>query len=138
MRWSWCRRAAVRRGQQRRRGRIADPVPGPARTGMSTLSASGALGVIILGVLGLTVHDTLRRLNAGKGLLSLVDASVSVVVFGFFGPVQWAFVAVAAPSTLLGGFVGAKVASRLDERVLRASVVTFGVAVSIYLLVRAL
>lgn len=98
----------------------------------------GALGVIIIGVLGLTVHDTLRRLNAGKGLLSLVDASVSVVVFGLFGPVQWAFVAVAAPSTLLGGFLGAKVASHLDERILRASVVTFGVAVSVYLLVRAL
>ncbi|CAN5755889.1 sulfite exporter TauE/SafE family protein [soil metagenome] len=98
----------------------------------------GALGVIIVGVLGLTVHDTFRRLNAGKSLLSLVDASVSVTVFGFFGPVQWAYVAVAAPSTLLGGFLGAKVAKRLDERILRASVVGFGIIVSIYLLVRAL
>ncbi|QXC61067.1 sulfite exporter TauE/SafE family protein [Aquihabitans sp. G128] len=98
----------------------------------------GALGVIIVGVLGLTVHDTFRRLNAGKSLLSLVDASVSVTVFGLFGPVEWQFAAVAAPSTLLGGFLGAKVAKRLDEKVLRACVVGFGVLVSIYLLIRAL
>jgi len=98
----------------------------------------GALGVIIVGVLGLTVHDTFRRLNAGKSLLSLVDASVSVTVFGIFGPVQWLFVLVAAPSTLLGGFLGAKVAKRLDEKVLRACVVGFGVLVSIVLFVRAL
>lgn len=98
----------------------------------------GALGVIIVGVLGLTVHDTFARLNAGKALLTLVDASVSVVVFGLFGPVEWLFVAVAAPSTLVGGFLGAKVATRLDERILRASVVGFGVAVSLYLFVRLL
>lgn len=95
----------------------------------------GALGVIIVGVLGLTVHDTFSRLNASKALLTLVDASVSVVIFGLFGPVEWLFVAVAAPSTLLGGFVGARVATRLDERVLRACVVGFGVLVSMALFV---
>lgn len=98
----------------------------------------GALGVIMVGVLGLTVHDTFRRLNASKALLSLVDASVSVVVFGLFGPVEWTYVAIAAPTTLVGGFVGAKVARRLDERILRATVVTFGIAVSLYLFARAL
>ncbi len=98
----------------------------------------GALGVIIVGVLGLTVHDTFRRLNAGKSLLSLVDASVSVTVFGLFGPVEWAYVAAAAPSTLLGGFVGARVARRIDEDLLRTGVVGFGVLVSIYLFARAL
>lgn len=122
----------------------ADDLPGPVAL-VSLFLASvyggyfgGALGVIIVGVLGLTVHDTFQRLNAGKALLSLADATVSVLVFGLFGPVQWLFVAVAAPSTLVGGYLGARVATRLDERVLRAAVVIFGVAVSIYLLVRVL
>jgi uncharacterized membrane protein YfcA len=97
----------------------------------------GALGVIIVGVLGLTIHDTFKRLNASKSLLTLVDASVSVVVFGLFGPVQWAYVAVAAPCTLIGGYLGAHAAKRLDERVLRVSVVVIGVGVSVYLFVRA-
>jgi uncharacterized membrane protein YfcA len=118
--------------------------PGPAAVAGIFAAAlyggyfGGALGVIIVGVLGLTVHDTFRRLNAGKSLLSLVDASVSVTVFGIFGPVQWEFVAVAAPSTLLGGFIGAKVAKRLPEKVLRASVVGFGVIVAVVLFIRAL
>jgi uncharacterized membrane protein YfcA len=97
----------------------------------------GALGVIMIGVLGLTIHETFKRLNASKGLLTLVDASVSVVIFGLFGPVHWAYVLVAAPATLVGGYLGAHAARRLDERVLRASVVVIGVAVSIYLFVRA-
>ena len=97
----------------------------------------GALGVIMVGVLGLTIHDTLKRLNTSKAALTLVDASVSVVVFGLFGPVQWSYVLLAAPATLLGGYVGAHVARRLDERVLRASVVAIGMAASAYLFVRA-
>jgi uncharacterized membrane protein YfcA len=97
----------------------------------------GALGVIMVGVLGLTIHDTFKRLNASKALLTAVDASVSVVIFGVLGPVQWSYVVIAAPSALLGGYLGAHLARRLDERVLRASVVTVGVGVSIYLFVRA-
>jgi uncharacterized membrane protein YfcA len=96
-----------------------------------------ALGVIILGVLGVTIRESMRELNATKSVLSLVDASVSVVVFGLFGPVQWALVGVAAPTTLLGGFLGAAIARRLDEQVLRRSVVVLGLAAATYLAVRA-
>jgi uncharacterized membrane protein YfcA len=39
---------------------------------------------------------------------------------------------------LIGGYLGAHVAKRLDEGVLRASVVGIGVVVSISLFVRAL
>ncbi len=58
-------------------------------------------------------------------------------MFGLFGPVHWAYVAVAAPATLVGGYLGAHAARRLDEGVLRASVVVVGVLVSIYLFIRA-
>jgi uncharacterized membrane protein YfcA len=96
----------------------------------------GALGVIVVAVLTLTVHDTLRRLTALKSVVSLVDASVSVVIFGIFGPVHWMAVGVAAPTTLIGGYAGAAIAKRLSESLLRWSVVVFGVGVSIYLFVR--
>jgi hypothetical protein len=98
----------------------------------------GALGVIIVGVLGVTIDDTLKRLNASKSLLTLANSSVTVVIFSLFGPVQWAYVAVAAPCTLIGGYLGAHAAKRLDENVLRASVVGIGVVVSIYLFARAI
>jgi uncharacterized protein len=93
----------------------------------------GALGVILLGTLALTVHDTLRRLNALKGALSLVVATVTVASFGLFGPVDWAAVAVIAPASLAGGFAGARVARRLDDRVLRWCVVAFGMVVAVLL-----
>ena len=136
-------------GQPAAKRRLADRAatgegPGPAAVAGIFVAAlyggyfGGALGVIIVGVLGLTVHDTFKRLNAGKSLLSLVDVSVSVTVFGLFGPVHWSYVAVAAPSTLAGGYLGARVARRINENALRVGVVGFGVLVSIYLFVRVL
>ena len=95
-----------------------------------------ALGVIILGVLALTVPDTLRRLNALKGVVSFVDCSISVVIFGFFGPVDWTAVLIAAPATLIGGYVGARIARHVNETALRWSVVSLGVAISVYLFVK--
>jgi uncharacterized protein len=45
-------------------------------------------------------------------------------------------VALLAPTTLVGGFLGGKIAVRLPENVLRWSVVVLGVAVGIYLLIK--
>ena len=96
----------------------------------------GALGVILVGVLGIGLHD-LKLANALKSALSLTTATVTVVIFGIWGPVDWVAVAVAAPAALLGGFLGARVARRIPATPLRVFIVTFGVAVSIYLFVRA-
>ena len=94
----------------------------------------GALGVILIATLSLFAHDSLVRLNALKGLLSLVVATVTVVYFAIGAPVQWLAVAVLAPTTLVGGYVGARVARRSPERVLRAAVVLLGLSVGVYLL----
>ena len=93
----------------------------------------GALGVILIAVLAVTAHDDLRRLNAVKGALSLIISVVSVAVFAVGAPVDWAVVALLAPTTLVGGFLGAKLAGRLPAPVLRVAVVVVGLAVSIYL-----
>lgn len=93
----------------------------------------GALGVIIIGTLALTTADDLPRLNAIKSFLTLVDCTVSVVIFGLFGPVDWLRVAVAAPTTLLGGYLGARIALKLDETRLRMAIVSLGLTVSAYL-----
>ena len=75
----------------------------------------GALGVILLGTLALTVPESLRKLNGLKSVLQLVVASVTVVAFGIFGPVDWVAVAIIAPAALVGGFAGGRIAQRLDE-----------------------
>lgn len=116
----------------------------PSRLGRSThvtilLAAAygayfgGGLGVILLGVLGIFVHDTLQRLNALKSLLSLVINSLALVVFALFGPVDWGSVAIIAPASLLGGFVGARLARRIPASALRGVIVVFGLVVAVWL-----
>jgi uncharacterized membrane protein YfcA len=97
----------------------------------------GALGVILIATLSMFAHDTLVRLNALKGLLSLVVATVTVVYFAIGAPVDWPAVAVLAPTTLVGGYIGARVARRSPEGVLRTAVVVLGMTVGVYLLVTA-
>jgi uncharacterized membrane protein YfcA len=92
----------------------------------------GALGVILVGVLGVALQR-LKLANALKSVLSAVTATVTVIIFGLFGPVHWLVVAVAAPASLVGGFLGARVATRIPSTPLRVLIVTFGVAVSVYL-----
>ncbi|MGH3938197.1 MAG: sulfite exporter TauE/SafE family protein [Pseudonocardiaceae bacterium] len=96
----------------------------------------GALGVILIAVLALTTHDELRRLNAVKGVLSLIIGVVSLVVFALGAPVDWLAVLLLAPTTLVGGFLGAKLAGRLPAPVLRVAVVVLGLTVSVYLVIR--
>jgi hypothetical protein len=50
--------------------------------------------------------------------------------------VAWQVVAVAAPASLLGGFLGARIATRIPATPLRVFIVVFGVAVSVYLFTR--
>jgi uncharacterized membrane protein YfcA len=95
----------------------------------------GALGVILVGVLGLALRR-LKLANALKSALSAVTATITVIIFGVFGPVAWGVVAIAAPASLLGGFVGARIATRIPTKPLRIFIVVFGVAVSIYLFTR--
>jgi uncharacterized protein len=96
----------------------------------------GALGVILVAVLGVGLHR-LKLANALKSAISAVTATVTVVIFGIWGPVDWLVVAVAAPASLLGGFLGARVATRIPTTPLRVLIVTFGVLVAIYLFARA-
>jgi hypothetical protein len=96
----------------------------------------GALGVILVGVLGTALHR-LKLANALKSALSAVTATISLVIFSLFGPVDWAVVAVAAPASLVGGFLGARVATRIPATPLRVFIVTFGLVVSVYLFLRA-
>ena len=80
----------------------------------------GALGVILIATLSLCAGDDLKRLNAAKAVLSLVVATVTVVIFALRAPVDWRAVALLAPATLVGGYLGARLARRLPENVLRA------------------
>ena len=94
------------------------------------------LGVLLLGVLGVFLAEPLRRINALKNVSSLVINAIALVAFGLFGPVAWEAVLVIAVTALAGGFLGARIASRIPSTLLRALVVGYGVVVSVILLVQ--
>jgi uncharacterized protein len=97
----------------------------------------GGLGVILLAVIGLTISVPLRETNALKSIISLIVATVALGAFAIFGPVHWLEVGVVAPTALLGGVLGGRLAAVVNERVLRIAIVVFGLAIGVWLAVRA-
>lgn len=92
------------------------------------------LGIMMLAILGIFISDTLQRLNALKGVMSLVINVVGAVYFAIFAEVVWLAVAVMAVASLVGGRIGVALARRLDDRALRWLVVVFGVGVAVRLM----
>jgi uncharacterized membrane protein YfcA len=95
----------------------------------------GALGIVLLAILGALLADGLQRLNALKGLLSLIVGVVGAIGFALFGPVHWGAAALIAVGALAGGRSGAGLARRLSPTVLRWAIVSYGTTAAIVLLV---
>lgn len=94
------------------------------------------LGVLLLGVLGILLIDELQRLNALKGLLSLIVNAVGVAIFAFSGEVAWDFAVVLGLGAWLGGTVGVRIVRHLPPVVLRRAIVVLGVVVAVVMLAR--
>ncbi len=92
------------------------------------------LGVMMLAVLALFIRDDLQRINALKGMMSLIINVVAALYFALFGPVSWLAVLVMLPASALGGFAGVALARRMHPTVLRSLVVAFGVAFALRML----
>src|SRR6266542_148215 len=99
---------------------------------------NAALGVMLVAALGLAIDDLLARVSALKNAISAVVGAGAVLAYAIFGPVDWAAAAVLTPATLLGGYVGARLARRLPSTALRLVIVAFGLVVGVVLLIRAL
>jgi uncharacterized membrane protein YfcA len=94
------------------------------------------LSVIVLSALGLTLEDTLTRLNALKQAVAFSVNVAAAIFFVFSGQVLWTVAAVMAVGALLGGVLGGKLAGKIKPSTLRWTVVTIGVIVSIIYFVR--
>lgn len=88
------------------------------------------LGVLLLALLGTLLQDGIQRLNALKGLLSLLINVVGATVFVVSGRIEWPYVAILAVTAYSGGTAGVALARRLPEAVLRYSVVLLGLVVA--------
>jgi len=94
------------------------------------------LSVIVLSALGLTLDDTLTRLNALKQAIAFSVNVSAAIFFIFSGQVLWSAALVMAVGALVGGTLGGKLAGKIKPSTLRWTVVTIGVIVAIIYFVR--
>jgi len=94
------------------------------------------LSVIVLSALGLTLEDTLTRLNALKQAVAFSVNIAAAIFFVFSGQVVWPAALVMAFGALIGGTLGGKLAGRIKPSTLRWTVIVIGVVVSIIYFVR--
>ena len=94
------------------------------------------LSVIVLSALGLTLEDSLTRLNALKQAVAFSVNVAAAIFFLFSGQVVWSAALVMAVGALIGGTLGGRLAGRIKPSTLRWTVVTIGVIVSIIYFVR--
>jgi uncharacterized protein len=94
------------------------------------------LSVIVLSALGLTLEDSLTRLNALKQAVAFAVNIAAAIFFLFSGQVIWSAALVMAVGALVGGILGGKLAGRIKPATLRWTVVVIGVVISIIYFVR--
>jgi uncharacterized membrane protein YfcA len=86
-----------------------------------------AQGILLLGILGVTLAQDLHRTNALKNVLAGTVNGVAGIYFMLVAHVDWAPAAIIAGASILGGQLGARYGRRLPPAVLRALIVVIGV-----------
>ena len=94
------------------------------------------LSVIFLAVLGLTLDDTLTRLNGLKQALALCANLSAAALFVGSERMVWSAALAMAAGSLIGGALGGRLASVIRPGTLRAVVIAIGVGVAGLFLVR--
>ena len=93
-----------------------------------------AQGVLLVAVLGLTLDETLQRVNAAKNLLALIVNGIAGAFFVLVTDVSWLAAGLLAVGTALGGVVGSTVGRRLPDPLLRGVIVVVGIVAVVTLL----
>lgn len=93
-----------------------------------------AQGVILIALLGISLDDTLQRLNGVKNVLAAIVNGVAAVLFIVVADVAWSAAALLAVGATAGGQLGARVGRRIPAPLLRIVIVVVGSAVAVNLL----
>ncbi len=86
-----------------------------------------AQGILMLSVLGLTIDDSLQRLNAVKVITTGLTNLVAGIVFVIAAQVAWDVAGLIACGSLIGGVLGARFGRKLPPAALRALIVVVGI-----------
>jgi uncharacterized membrane protein YfcA len=85
-----------------------------------------AQGILLMGILGLAIEDTLQRLNGLKNVLAGLNNLTAGLIFVFAASVNWGVAGLIAAGSIIGGFLGARYGRRLSPTALRVLIVIVG------------
>ena len=93
-----------------------------------------AQGVLVIGLLGSFLDETLQRVTGAKNVLVAMVNGTAAVVFIALAHVSWTAAALLAAGSTVGGLLGARYGRRLPPAVLRLFVVAGGVISAVKLI----
>jgi uncharacterized protein len=93
-----------------------------------------AQGVLLIGMLGIALNDSLQRINAVKNVLAGLVNGIAAIVFILATHIDWGAAGLIAAGSVIGGQVGARVGRKLPPWGLRVVIVCVGVAALVKLL----
>jgi uncharacterized protein len=116
-----------------------EPLSPALGVGVLTSAAYGgyfgaAQGVLVIGLLGTFLDETMQRVNGAKNVLVAVVNGVAAIVYLIFAHVAWLVVLLIAAGSTVGGAVGARFGRQLPPLALRIFVVVIGVVSAVKLL----
>lgn len=94
------------------------------------------IGILMLTALGFMGVGDIHRMNGVKTFLASLINGASVIVFVWYGRVNWEYAWVMAGSAIAGGYIGARVARRLPAHYVRYAVIAIGFGLASYYFAR--
>ncbi|MCW2651449.1 MAG: hypothetical protein JWR32_2425 [Mycobacterium sp.] len=128
---AWARRRAEESGRsvdEQSPRRTAALLAGTFAVGVYGGYFTAAQGILLIGVMGALLPESMQRMNAAKNLLALVVNIVAAVAYTLvaFHRISWAAAGLIAIGSLIGGWLGAHYGRRLSPNALRAVIVVVG------------
>jgi hypothetical protein len=128
---SWARRRAEDAGRSPEHitpARMTVLVIGTFAVGIYGGYFTAAQGILLVGVMGVLLPESVQRMNAAKNLMTLVVNIVAAVGYTLlaFDRISWPAAGVIAAGSLIGGSLGARYGRRLSPNALRATIVVVG------------
>lgn len=94
------------------------------------------MGILMLAALGLIGMTDMHQMNGLKNVLAVCINGIAAIYFALSGAVVWRDVLVMTVGTIIGGFLGARIAHRFGRTFVRRAVVAIGIVMTIALAFR--